>query len=255
MLALRALALNGFREARRNRVTLVAVLFALALLFSSVLILEVTVFTFERMVTDIGLGSMSIMLVLLAIFLSTGQLSKEIERRTIFLMMSRPISRGLFVLGRAAGNVLTLWTLLAMMSALFFLQLVLMGFPLRQPQLIAILGLAIELLVLTSFGFVMSSFSSQLVSALVTTGIFFAGHLAADIYQLATRSKSAALGAIGKVVYYLLPNLDRLNFRPQASYQVPVAWEELLKSSAYGLAWSGALLVLAILLFNRRDFK
>ena len=102
-----ALALNGFREARRNRVTLLVAIFALAMLLSTSLVLEVTVGTFDRVITDVGLGAMSLMLVLLTVFLSSGLISREIERRTIFLMVSKPISRGAFLVGRLLGNMLT----------------------------------------------------------------------------------------------------------------------------------------------------
>ena len=98
-----ALTLNGFREARRNRVTLIVALFALSLLLSSSLVVEVTVGVFDRVLTDMGLGSMSLMMVLLTIFLSSGLISREIERRTIFLMVSKPLSRGAFLVGRLFG--------------------------------------------------------------------------------------------------------------------------------------------------------
>jgi Cu-processing system permease protein len=250
-----ALALNGFREARRNRVTLVVGFFALALLMCTSLVTEVTVHTFNRVLTDMGLGVMSVMLVLLAIFLSSGLLSREIERRTVFLIVSKPVSRGLFLVGRLAGNMLTLTVLLVGMTAVFFFEMSLYRGAITSTQFVAIGVLWVELLLLSSFGFVMSSFSSQIVSAVVTTGIYFAGHLASDIYNVSSKSKSEALRLLGKMTYYLLPNLSRLNYRPQASYAVSVAPSEVLSSVAYGAAYAAALITLAIVLFSRRDFK
>ncbi|MFL5319158.1 MAG: ABC transporter permease subunit, partial [Myxococcaceae bacterium] len=87
------IAWNGFREARRNRVTVVVAAFAVAILLCSTLVSEVTVATFDRVLTDFGLGSMSLIMVFLAIFLSCGVLSREIERRTIFMVVSKPVSR------------------------------------------------------------------------------------------------------------------------------------------------------------------
>ncbi len=250
-----ALTLNGFREARRNRVTLVMAMFALAMLLSSTLVTEVTVHTLNRVLTDVGLGVMSIMLVLLAIFLSSGLLSREIERRTVFLVVSKPVSRGLFLVGRLAGNMLTLTVLLVAMAAVFFLELSLYRGGITHAQFVAIGVLWVELLLLSAFGFAMSSFSSQMVSAVVTTGVYFAGHLAGDIYSLAAKSKNEFIQVLGKVTYYILPNLSRLNFRPQASYAVDASAQQICSSVAYGLAYAGVLVMLAIALFSRRDFK
>lgn len=250
-----ALAFNGFREARRNRVTVVVAVFALVLLLSSTLVLEVTVNTVDRVLTDMGLGAMSLTLVLLAIFLSSGLLSREIERRTIFLMVSKPISRGTFLVGRLVGNMLTLTVLLAAMSALFFLLMAGYGFPITQAHAVAIVMLWFELWVLSGIGFLMSSFSSQTVSAFVTVGLYFAGHLSGDIYKLAQKSESGLIQTVGRAAYYLLPDLERLNYRPHATYAVLTPLRELLPSAGYAIAYTGLLVALAVILFNRRDFR
>jgi ABC-type transport system involved in multi-copper enzyme maturation permease subunit len=250
-----ALTLNGFREARRNRVTLIVALFALSLLLSSSLVVEVTVGVFDRVLTDMGLGSMSLMLVLLTIFLSSGLISREIERRTIFLMVSKPLSRGAFLVGRLFGNMLTVTVLLLAMAALFFLLMAFYGSPISSAHLAAVGMLWFELWVLSGVGFLMSSFSSQMVSAFVTVSVYVAGNLSSDIYYLAHKSKSDALQALGEAVYYLLPNLSRFNYRPQASYAAAISSTQVLSDMAYGAAYTAVLVSLAVLLFNRRDFR
>ncbi len=246
---------NGFREARRNRVTVVVAAFTGIVLLSTTLVNEVTVNTFDRVLTDFGLGTMSIILVFLAIFLSTGLLSREIERRTIFLVVSKPVSRTSFLVARLGGNMLTLSVLLATMSVIFLLQLVALGVPVNSTQIAAITGLLVELLVITSFGFLFSSFSGPIVSAMIMVGLYFAGHLSGDIYALAARSESGFIRLVGKAVYYALPNLERFNFRPMAAYQMPVGLSEVATSIAYGLGWSAIACVAAALIFNRRDFR
>ncbi len=250
-----ALAFNGFREARRNRVTVVVGVFALALLLSSTLVVAVTVSTFERVLTDMGLGAMSLTLALLAIFLSSGLLSREIERRTIFLMVSKPISRGTFLVGRLVGNMLTLTVLQASMTVVFFVLMAGYGYPITTAHLVAVVMLWFELWVLSGVGFLMSSFSSQMVSAFVTVSVYFAGHLAGDIYKLASKSESGFIQSVGRTAYYLLPDLERLNYRPHATYGVSTSLSELLPSAGYALAFTGVLVALAVLLFNRRDFR
>jgi Cu-processing system permease protein len=250
-----AIAFNGFREARRNRVTLVLAFFAGLLLLSSSLITDITIATFDRVLIDIGLGGMSLILVLLAIFLSTGLLSREIERRTIFMVVSKPVSRGLFLVARLAGNMLTLTVLQVLMGALLLLEFKVLKASITWPTLLAIGMLWFELLVLSAVGFFMSSFAGSMTSAFVTVSLFFVGHLSGDIYTLARRSKNEALQVLGKVVYYILPNLERLNLRSQASYGVVVPFRVWLASGAYAFAYAGVLVWLAVLLFRRRDFR
>lgn len=255
MSAFTAMMWNGFREARRNRVTVVVGVFAAVVLLSSTLVTEVTVATFDRVLTDFGLGMMSIILVFLTIFLSSSLLSREIERRTIFLVVSKPVSRAQFLLARLAGTMLTLGVLLVAMTLVFLSQLLLFGATITQTQLLASAGLWFELLVISSVGILFSSFAGPAVSAIATTGMYFTGHLTGDLYQLASRSESVAVRAVGKTLYYLLPNLERVNFRPQATYALPVDASTFFSGVGYSVAWALVLTTLAIFIFERRDFR
>jgi Cu-processing system permease protein len=255
MRAFFALALNAFREARRNRVTLIVGLFAAVLVIASSLVMEVTVVTFDRVLTDVGIGGMSIMLAFLAVFLSSSQLSREIERRTIFLVVSKSISRTTFLLARFAGNMLTLAVLLLTMGAIFVAVVVVLGREVTSAQLAAISMLWTELLVLSAVGFLISSFAGQLVSAIVTVSVYFVGHLSADVYELAQKAKEPLLRGLGKGIYYILPNLARLNYRPRATYNVAPGLSLMLESTAYAFLYTGVLLAVAALIFSRRDFR
>lgn len=250
-----AIAYNGFREARRNRVTLVLAFFAGLLLLSSSLITDITVFTFDRVLIDIGLGGMSLILILLAVFLSTGLLSREIERRTIFMVVTKPVSRGTFLVARLAGNMLTLTVLQVLMGALLLVEFKVLKTPITWPTVLAMGMLWFELLVLSAVGFLMSSFAGSMTSAFVTVSLFFVGHLSGDIYTLARRSKNEALQGLGKVIYYILPNLERLNLRGQASYGIVVPAAVWVVSAVYALAYAAVLVWLAIQVFKRRDFR
>ncbi len=255
MNALWALVLNGFRESRRNRVTVVVFLFAFAMIFSATFALEFTVATFARVMTDLGLGVMSLIAVFLAIFLSTALLPREIERRTIFMVASRPISRSLFVVGRYLGTLLTVLFVTLIMAALFLLQMWWEGTPLAHAHFAAIVGVLLEVVVLTAVGFLFATFASQYVAVSATVGFYFLGHLSSDLYRMANRAESAVLGGLGKAAYYLLPNLDRLDFKMRATYLDPTSWSELGLSTAYSLGYAIVVLAVACALFERRDFK
>lgn len=255
MSAFGAMVWNGFREARRNRVTVVVGAFAAVVLLSSTLVTEVTVATFDRVLTDFGLGMMSLILVFLTIFLSSGLLSREIERRTIFLVVSKPVSRTQFLLARLAGNMLTLAVLLTAMMLIFASQLVLFQVELNSVQFVAAAGLWFELLVLTSAGILFSSFAGPAVSAIATTGIYFAGHLANDLFEIVRWMDDGAVKSFATAFYFMLPNLERMNFRPQATYALPVDASTFFSGVGYGLGWAALFTAAAIFIFERRDFR
>lgn len=255
MSAFGAMVWNGFREARRNRVTVVVGAFAAVVLLSSTLVTEVTVATFDRVLTDFGLGMMSLILVFLTIFLSSGLLSREIERRTIFLVVSKPVSRSQFLLARLAGNMLTLAVLMAAMMLIFISQMALFMVSVNTTQILAVVGLWFELLVLTSAGILFSSFAGPAVSAIATTGIYFAGHLANDLFDIARRLDDGPVKTVATALYYLLPNLERMNFRPQATYALPVDASTFFSGIGYGLGWAALFTAAAIFIFERRDFR
>lgn len=252
--ALLTLTFNGFREARRNRVTVVVAAFALALLLFAALLTNFALTTFDRVLTDLGIGVMSIMLALLAIYLSSGMLPREIERRTLFLLVSRPISRGTFLVGRFFGNMLTLLVLQLLMGVAFLISVQIWGTRVTDAQLVAIGMLHFELLMLSAVGVFMSSFTGQMIAGTVTVAMYFAGHLSAHIYALGQKV-GGAMKALAMAVYYALPNLERVNFRPQATYEISTPIGELLPAAMYAIGYTGVLLALAVLLFNRRDFK
>ncbi|MHA7633273.1 ABC transporter permease [Corallococcus sp. M7] len=255
MSAFTAMMWNGFREARRNRVTVVVAVFAAIVLLSSTLVTEVTVTTFDRVLTDFGLGMMSLILAFLAIFLSCGLLSREIEKRTIFLMVSKPVSRTQFLLARLAGTMLTLGVMLVAMTLIFLSQLVLFRTPIHSTHLVAAGALWVELLVLSSAGILFSSFSGPAVSSICTTGVYFAGHLAGDLYEITSYSESQFIRWLGRIAYYMLPNLERMNFKPHATYELPVSATSLLSAVGYGAAWAAVFTALAMFIFERRDFR
>ncbi|MCE9667369.1 ABC transporter permease [Myxococcus stipitatus] len=255
MSAFGAMVWNGFREARRNRVTVVVGVFAALVMFSSTLVTEVTVSTFDRVLTDFGLGMMSLILVFLTIFLSSGLLSREIERRTIFLVVSKPVSRTQFLLARLTGNMLTLALVLGAMMLIFVGQLALFGAAVTPTQFVAAAGLWFELLVLSSAGILFSSFSGPMVSAVCTTGLYFAGHLAGDLLDIAKRAESGLVQVLTKGLYYLLPNLERMNFRSHAAYALPVDAGTFASSAAYAVAWAMVFTAISLFIFERRDFR
>ena len=165
------------------------------------------------------------------------------------------MSRSRFLLSRLTGNLISLFALQGAMTLVFFFELWLYKSPLTSAIVASLIGLMAELLVITSVGFLFSTFSSQLVSALITVGIVFAGHLAGDVYRLADKSPSGFVKFVGQASYYLVPNLDRMNFRDQAALALDVPMGAVASSVALALGYSAVLIVIATLIFEKRDFR
>ncbi len=250
-----AVTLNGFREARRNRITVVVVFFALAMIFSATVAMDLTVMTFSRVMTDVGLGVMGLIANFLAIFLGTGQLPREIERRTIYMVASRPLSRGTFLLGRFLGNLLTVYFVIVVMALLFVGQLLMSHEQLTQPQFAALLGLFCEVALVSAIGFAFASVSSQVISIVATTGLYFVGHLMPDIQRLSVRSASAVVRGLAQVGVVVLPDFDRLDLKMRATYNVVTSSAELGNAVLYTCGYVAVILVAAGWLFERRDFR
>lgn len=261
MNAIVAIALNGFREARRNRITSVLFVFAFIMVFSTTVSIEFTVATFDRVMTDFGLGVIGLMAPVLTLFLGTGLIPREIERRTIFMVVARPVSRSAFVLGKYLGNVLTVGGLVLVMGVLFLLQLQIAGASQRfstgihREHFVALYGLLLEVVLLSAVAFVFAAASSQFVSSLSVTCLYFIGHMAEDLYALADRSKVELVQWAGKALYYALPNFDRLDYKARATYFDPTSNGELAVTTLYALAYTAVMLVIATQIFERRDFK
>jgi ABC-type transport system involved in multi-copper enzyme maturation permease subunit len=250
-----ALASAGFKESRRNRVTVVVVAFALVLILMTTVVLNTTAFTLDRVVTDFGLGVMSLLLVSLAMYLSVGLLSREVERRTIFLVVSRPLSRATFVAGRFLGIVATLTVMEAAMVVLYASQLWLFDVAPTSAMVAAVVGLWIELLVIAALGLFLSSFAGQLVAAICLVGVYLVGHWSQDLWAQAERQPAPVMKALLRAAYYLVPNLDRFDFRVEAAYAQSVEVGTVLPVLAFGLAWTVALVTAAAMVLGRRDFK
>lgn len=255
MSPLLAVTLNGFRESRRNKVTVVVLFFALAMIFFASVAMDLTIFTYSRVMTDVGLGVMGLIANFLAIFLGTGQLPREIERRTIYMVASRPLSRGTFLLGRFLGNLLTVYFVIVIMAVLFVVQLVAFRESVTMPQVAAVLGLFLEVALVSAVGFAFATVSSQVVSSLATTGLYFIGHLMPDLERAASRGTSAFVRVLARVGTYVLPDFSRLDLKQRATYGLATSASELGQNLLYTVGYAAVVLVIATFLFEKRDFK
>jgi ABC-type transport system involved in multi-copper enzyme maturation permease subunit len=253
-----AIARNTFREAVRDRVLYNLVLFVLLITAAAIFIGELSGGQERKLIVDLGLSAMLLFGVFIAIFVGVGLVFKEIERRTIYAIFSKPVGRGEFLVGKYLGLCLTLLANVLVMGLGISLALIYVSRgwdPLALTIWPAVLLIYVELMILTGIALLFSSFSSPALSALLTFFVFIIGHFSADLKSLATSLGSTSARWLFSSLYYLLPNLANLSYiTPAAHGQVP----GVSHASAviiYAFVYIIVILSIATLVFRRRNFK
>jgi Cu-processing system permease protein len=252
------IARNTFRESVRDRVLYNLIFFALLMIASSLFIGELAIGGEQKIIVDFGLSFMRFFGVLIAIFIGIQLVYKEMERRTIFALLARPVSRSEVIVGKFAGLSLTLAVNSAVLLGGLILTLVyLQGgvSPLIGPVAAAAYLIYLELIVVTAVALLLSTLSSPALTALVTFLVYIAGHFTPDFKVMAASTPSLALTVILNVLYYALPNLTNFNKIASASYGDPVQPLYLLQTTLYAIVYCGVLISLATFAFARKDFK
>jgi len=253
-----AIARNAFREALRDRVLYNLVLFVLLLTAAAIFIGELSGGQERKIIVDLGLSAMLLFGVFIAIFVGVGLVYKEIERRTLYAILAKPVGRGEFLLGKYLGLSLTLLVNVLIMGVGLSLALIFVkrGFdPLVIRIWPAILLIYVELTILTGVALFFSSFSSPALSALLTFFVFVIGHFSADLKTLAHSMGSAPARWLFAGLYYLLPNLANYNIITPAAHGVSPDPASVLMAIVYGLVYVGVLLAATTLVFRRRNLK
>jgi ABC-type transport system involved in multi-copper enzyme maturation permease subunit len=249
---------NTFREAVRDRVLYNLVLFVLILTAAAVFIGELSGGQERKIIVDLGLSAMLLFGVFIAIFVGVGLVYKEIERRTVYAIFSKPVGRGEFLIGKYLGLCLTLLVNVLLMGAGVSLALIYVSRgwdPLALSIWPTILLIYVELMILTGVALLFSSFSSPALSALLTFFVFIIGHFSADLKSLANSMGGSAARWLFAGLYYLLPNLANLTFiTPAAHGQLPNLGHAAVVV-LYSLVYVVVILTAATMIFRRRNFK
>jgi ABC-type transport system involved in multi-copper enzyme maturation permease subunit len=259
-----AIARNTLRENIRDKILYNLILFALLMILSSFVLGQLTLGYNDKVIVDIGLSSISMIGTLIAIFIGIGLVYKELERRTVYALLAKPVHRWEFILGKFLGLLLTLLINVAVMTIGVWLTLAYngnVGFQSYVRLLPAIYLIYLSLSLTTAVALVFSSFSTPALSALFTFFLWLIGHFNADLIQFATVTKSAVAEYAAKFLYYVLPNIsnfDRVDSRnviQSAAYYEPLPAAAIGWATGYAVLYCAVLLALAAAIFSRRDFK
>src|SRR6267154_1528001 len=199
-----AIARNAFREAVRDRVLYNLVVFVLLLIAGAIFLGEISAGQEAKIIVDLGLSAILLFGVFIAIFVGVGLVYKEIERRTLYAILSKPIGRGQFLLGKYLGLCLTLLVNVIIMGAGVSLALIYIrrGWdPLAIKIWPAIMLIYFELMIITGVALLFSTFSSPALSALLTFFVFVIGHFSADLKTLSSTSNQVAARLVFRALY------------------------------------------------------
>jgi ABC-type transport system involved in multi-copper enzyme maturation permease subunit len=263
-----AIAISVFRESVRDKVLYNLVFFALLLMASSYLIGQLTAGQDVKIIKDLGLSATSLFGLFIAVFIGIGLVSKEVERRSIYSLLAKPITRGQLVLGKYCGLTLTLAVNIGVMALALYVVLAYMTWglppearlvwetaPLDPALLKAVLLIFVELMLVTALALFFSTFSSPMLSAALTFGLYIVGHFSADLRNFQTVVDSPAAGRFARGLYWVLPNLAQFDVKNDVVHGVHVPLGYIAIAAAYAAVYIVMLLAISMLVFSRRDFK
>jgi ABC-type transport system involved in multi-copper enzyme maturation permease subunit len=251
------IASNTFREAVRDRVLYNLIAFAVLLSGAAILVGQISIEIERLVVVNLGLTAVSLFGVVIAIFIGIGLVSKEIEKRTLYTVLSRPVRRWEFIVGKFFGLAGTLVVNTFFMAIGVFAALFYVAHKFSGPDaliLVALYFIVLEFLIICSLSLLFSSFSSPLLSAVFAFSLFVIGSFADDLRGFAYLTHGAtrwiAMGAA-----YLVPNFSALNVISLVAHQQSIASQLVLQNTLYALFYSAMTLSGAVLIFDRKNLK
>ncbi|HLW55178.1 MAG TPA: ABC transporter permease subunit [Candidatus Angelobacter sp.] len=254
---LSAISLNTFREAVRDRVLYNLIVFALVLVAGAPLLGQISIDIEQLALINVGLSAISLFSVVIAIFIGIGLVSKEIEKRTLYTILARPVRRWEFIAGKFFGLLMTLVANMALMTAGFYAAMLVYQHHLTGADarlLIAVYFTILELLMVTAITLLFSSFSTPIFSAVFSFSLFAIGTFSEDLRNFAALAHGATKW-FSTVAAYAVPNFASLNVISQVAHQQPINGRLILFNTLYALLYSAAVTAGAVLIFERRNLK
>ncbi len=249
------IATNVFREVIRDRVLYLVGLYAVLMVASLRLLPEVAANTETKIILDVGLAGMQILGLVIAIFVGTGLVNKEIEKRTVLVLMAKPLSRTEFIVGKHFGLTAVLALLVALMTAIYLGVLAVGQIPYPLQSILVSAGfLVLQLSLMTAVAIAFGVFTSSLLATLLTFTVFLMGSASANLVELGAQSKNPTVAAVTQGLYLVLPDLSRLDLKNQAVYGLLPAPDILLVNAGYAGLYILVLLAIATVIFSRRQF-
>ncbi len=259
-----AIARNTFRETVRDKILYNLILFALIMILTSLALGQLTLGNEHKVILDLGLASISVFGMLIAIFIGIGLVYKELEKRTVYALLAKPVHRYELILGKYLGLLFTLLVNLAVMTVGLELALLYTG-RVEAAGYLRVLPAAfmifLSLALITALALLFSTFSTPALSALFTFFFWVIGHFGNDLQKFGEYSKSVPVKWLCRFLYYVIPNfsnfamLDSRSVIQTTGYYQPIDAAAIAGATSYCVIYCALVLTLSISIFMRRDFK
>jgi hypothetical protein len=250
-----AIGENTVREAVRSRLLYTLLAFAILLICAGVLLSTLSYVESDRILQDVGFGAMRLFGVAIALFVGVGLIHREVERRTVYTILSKPLSRAEFLLGKFAGLAVTVWMQLGIMALAFAAVSWASGAPLGRGHAAACLLLGVELALVVAIATLFSAFTSPMLSSLFAGGLWVVGNLTRELRAIGAGSELAEVRLATAWLHRVLPDLASFDLRVEAAHGLAIAASDVGLPLAYGVAYCAVVLVCAVAIFERRDFR
>lgn len=250
-----AIATNTVREAIRNKLLYTLLVFAILLILSGVFLSALSYVESERILQDVGMAATRVFGVAIALFVGVGLIYKEVDRRTVYTILSKPLTRAEFLIGKYVGLVLTVWMQVGIMVLAFAAVSLLTGAPLTGAHVAAFGLLCMELAVVVAIATFFSAFTTPMLASFFTGGLWLVGNLTRSLRDLGAQSDIESVRVATSWLYRVLPDLEGFNLSVEAVHGLPIAASDVWLAIVYGTAYSSIVLVAAVMVFQRRDLR
>jgi len=251
-------ALNTFREAVRDRVLYNLVFFALLMMLAAVVVGQISIGIEESVIVSLGLSAISVIGLLISVFIGVALVSKEMEKRTLYALLAKPVRRWEFLLGKFGGLVLTLAVNTAAMAAGLFLVMLYVKHSLQREDavvLVAVYFIWLKLALIVALALMFSCFTTPLLAILFTAGLYIVGLYVQELRNLPVDVMSPAMAAFTKWLSYLLPNFENFNVMAMAAHGQAVPGTLILQNTLYAVIYCAIVLTGAAVVFSRKNLK
>jgi ABC-type transport system involved in multi-copper enzyme maturation permease subunit len=251
-------ALNTFREAVRDRVLYNLVFFALLMMAAAIAVGQISIGIEQTVIVSLGLSAISVIGLLISMFLGVALVSKEMDKRTLYALLAKPVGRWEFLLGKFAGLVLTLAVNTAVMALGLLLVMLYVKHSLARSDaavLVAVYFILLKLALIVALALLFSCFTTPLLAILFTVGLYIVGLYVQELRNLPVEVMSPAMSAFTKWLSYLLPNFENYNVMAMAAHGRAVPGALILQNTLYTAVYCTIVLTAAAAVFSRRNLK
>jgi Cu-processing system permease protein len=251
-------AWNTFREAVRDRVLYNLVFFALLMMGAAVLVGQISIGIEEIVIVSLGLSAISMIGLLMAVFIGVGLVSKEMDKRTLYALLAKPVRRWEFLLGKFGGLLLTLAVNTAAMAAGLFAALYYVKHPLERADgvaLVAIYFILLKLALVVALALLFSCYTTPLLAILFTAGLYISGLFVKEMRSLHGDTLAPAVQIFLRWLSYLLPNFENFDVLGSAAHGRHISGTLILHNTAYAALYCAIVLAAASAIFSRRNLK